>query len=172
MAKSHSIISSLSMFGVGVVMKIKGMEVGGTDVKLWTSARRIQENNHTCVHTTLKHHTLKYTLTVSAHQTVPLVSIFHCPWLKDTFIHTQSSEGVLFQAAPHGPHSLVKGLGTLRHSYSRMLLVLLVYQTPHVSSPCVISYCKSEDDVFRWDSLLPGSYLCHSYTRSQRHRHN
>lgn len=108
-AESHSIISPLSMLGVGVT--------AGTD---WTSARKIQENNHACAHTqrnleTSHKITLRKmyinSLSPPYHPPTPVITLpvslarghIYC-----THPHV-SPEGLPFQAAPVGPRSPVKG---------------------------------------------------------------
>lgn len=80
-------------------------------VKVWASARKIQENNHACVHTqrTLKHHTRSNSEmqnSLSPPYAPPPPSLFQCPWQKDMYIHPHvSPEGLPFQTTPVSPRS-------------------------------------------------------------------
>lgn len=91
-----------------------GSDGEGQIAKLWTSARKIQENNHACAHTQIhrepwnitQDHTQKCTWTVSAHLTPP-PSQYHYSSVLDkkthTYTPTRQPIGSPFQAAQSAP---------------------------------------------------------------------
>lgn len=126
-------------------------------VKVWASARKIQENNHACVHTqrTLKHHT-RSNLEMQNSLSPPYAPPITLPVsLTKGHVHTPTRQprGSPVSNNPSEPPLRVMECGevadTHHHLFSWIISVLMVYLTVQVplkmpGSPCVWTATPSQ----------------------------
>lgn len=152
-----------------------GSDEEGQIAKLWTSARKIQENNHACAHTQIhrepwnitQDHTQKCTWTVSAHLTPPSQYHYSSVLDKKTYTYTPTRQPIEspISSSPSRLPLSSKGWWSVERLRAHIIIYIpecyrpswFTKQLKFLEKRLTLFVCEQqlrEDDLCRQDSLL------------------